>query len=244
MRRPYSLFIFILLTLSGCTGYTIENDGIFYTEVNEAQGSVKRHLKEADFKTFAVLENEDYGKDKKLVFYKGNRIKGADPATFSFIADLYAKDKYRAYYAGDSIELSTSSGFRIIDSYYSADDKDIFYTTKPLHVCNAKNFKIFENKEKQNLYERWATDGCYYYFTNFKIPSENYKDVQILKESAGFAKDKNYVYMLNRKLNFNEEGEKIIDTIDAATFTVTNYLDCKDKFGCINPYLGREECNR
>ena len=79
---------------------------------------------------------------------------------------------------------------------------------------------------------------------NFKIPSDDYKNLFLFKGSAGIAKDKKWVYMMDRKINFDEEGNKILDTVDAATFTVTNYLECKDKYGCINVYHGREDCNK
>jgi hypothetical protein len=244
MKRLYYISIFILSIATGCTGYVVENDGVYYKDWNEARGSGKRLLKDLDPQTFEVLENDDYGKDKRFVYYQGNPINGADPITFKFVGDLYAIDKYRAYYAGDSIQSSSSNGFKIIDSYYSSDYKDIYYTTKPLHVCTPRDFKIFPNTNNESEYQRWATDGCYYYFMNFKIPSEDYKNVFLFKESAGFAKDKKWVYMMDRKINFDEEGNKILDTVDIATFTVTNYINCKDKFGCINPYHGREECDK
>lgn len=38
------------------------------------------------------------------------------------------------------------------------------------------------------------------------------------------------------------EGEKVVDTIDAASFEVTGLLRSRDKWGCFNPYYGREQC--
>lgn len=242
MIKYLQTLIWLTIFLTGCTGYNIEREGVYYKDWNEARGSAQTLLKDADPETFEILNNDDYGKDENLVFYQGTIIKGADPATFEFIDDLYAKDKFRAYYAGDSIESSSSKGFRIIDSYYSADDVDIFYTTKPLQVCKTKDFKIFDNKDKMNQSQRWETDGCYYYYMNFKIPSDDYKNVYLFKESAGFAKDKRWVYMGDRKINYNDDGKKIIDTVDVETFTVTNYIECRDKFGCINAFHGREKC--
>lgn len=237
------LFIILISIIFGaCNGYLVENGKVYYKSSNEAQGIVKRHLKNADASTFEILQNDDYARDKNFVFYQGNRVEGADPSTFEYVADLYAKDKNRAYYAGDSIESSSSKGFKIIDSYYSADNTDVYYTTKPLKVCSVSNFKIFENDNNRSKYQRWSTDGCFYYFMNFKIPSNDYINVQYLKETAGFAKDKMWVYFLDRKINYNDSGKQIIDTVDVASFTVTDYIDCKDKYGCINVFHGREEC--
>ena len=242
IKNAFLYSILLALALTSCTGYVIEDNKVFYKSANEARGIVKRYLKSADASTFKILNNSEYAKDKSFVFYHGNLIGGADPETFEFIGDLYAKDKNRAYYSGDSIESSSSFGFRIIDSYYSADNKNIFYTTKPLNVCSVTQFKIFENSRNEAEYQRWATDGCFYYFMNFKIPSDDYKNVTYFKGSAGIAKDKRWVYMMDRIINFNDSGVKIIDTVDVATFTVSNYMDCRDKFGCINVYHGRGEC--
>lgn len=246
MKDKFQLIfcIFFIVAIISCNKYEVQKDGVYYKNWNEARGSATTLLSGADPNTFEILSNEDYGKDKNVVYYQGVSIPGADAQSFEFITDLYSKDKHRAYYSGDSIEGSSSKGFRVIDSYYSSDYKDIFHTTNPLHVCNIKNFKIFENQNSENIYQRWSTDGCNYYFQHYKVPSSDYKNVSIFRESAGFAKDKQWVYLEGRKLNYNEEGILIIDTIDALSFMVTNYIDCKDTFGCINPYFGRKECDK
>ena len=231
--------LFTLLT--GCTGYVVEDDGVCYTYVDHNLKRVKKLLAGADPKTFEVLDNDDYGKDVNLVFYEGQQVLGADAGSFEFVGDLYAKDKFRAFYAGDSITSSNSHGFRIIDSYYSSDHKDAYCVTEPLHLCSPANFELIPLASGESGFGRWATDGCWYYFRHFKIPSEDYAKVELVRGSAGFAKDKNWVYHLDRKINFRDSVQ-ILDTVDAATFRVTNYIDCKDKFGRINPYHGREPC--
>lgn len=97
-------------------------------------------------------------------------------------------------------------------------------------------------KLKRTRFERWSTDGCFYYFNNFKIPSNDYENIKFFIGSAGFAKDKRWVYYRDRKINYNGKGERIIDTVDVETFNVTNYLDCSDKFGCLNHVHGRKNC--
>ncbi|MNY13719.1 hypothetical protein D3C86_1468690 [compost metagenome] len=237
------LILILILSLNSCNQYSVENDAVYYKSWNEGTGSHKNQLVGANQKTFEILEYESYAKDDKLVFYDGQLIKGADALTFVAIGDFYAKDKNKGYYAGDSIENSKGKSFKVIDSYYSTDGYDIFYTTKALHVCSAKNFKFVYKDNSEDEWQRWTTDGCYYYFKELKIPSHDYKNVTLFKGSAGFAKDKQWIYYRNRKLNYNDTGKKILDTVDLKTFTVKNYLDCQDKFGCINPYHGREKCN-
>ena len=227
--------------LTGCADYVVEDEGVYYNYLDHNLKMVKRPLVGADPKTFEVLDNDDYGKDVNLVFFEGQQVLGADASSFEFVGDLYAKDKFRAFYAGDSIASSSSQGFRIIDSYYSADHKDAYCVTEPLHVCSPANFKLIALANGENDFGRWATDGCWYYYRHFKIPSDDHAHIELIRGSAGFAKDRNWVYFLDHRINFMDSVQ-ILDTVDAATFTVTNYLDCKDKFGCINPYHGREPC--
>lgn len=242
MKLQIYLLLIFLLTFTSCAEYIVEEDGVYYKDWNEARGSAQRLLEAADPETFEVLEHDAYAKDKELVFYQGRRIEGAHAPSFESVADFYARDKYRGYYAGDSIEASRGKGFKIINSYYSTDGQDVFYKTKPLKVCSAKNFEFVFDDENENDWERWTTDGCFYYISNFKVPSNDYKSIVLYKDSGGFAKDSRYVYFRSRKINFNDEGQKILDTVDVASFTVTGYFEPKDKFGCINPYHGRKEC--
>lgn len=243
MKRYYGyclLPLFVML-LAGCTDYAVEKDGVYYKFWNEGQGRGRWRI-DADPETFESI-GDGYGKDRQSVFYKGNPVPGADPATFTRMDGLYSKDRYRGYYAGDSIAGSRGADLRVIDSYYSTDGLDIFYETSPLHVCNTEHFRIFDNKGKESEYQRWSTDGCHYFFMNFKIPSDDYAHVELFRESAGFAKDRRQVYFMDRKLNVDYDGSTILDTVDVATFTVTDYIECRDRFGCINPYQGRKSCD-
>lgn len=240
-KRFKKLFFLGTTLLVSCTGYNVEKDGVYYKRFDEASGPSQGLIKDADPESFVILDYE-YGKDHRQVFYQGQTIPGADPSTFKPLTRLYAIDKFRGYYAGDSIANSTSKDFTIIDEYYSKDKTNVFHTTKPLNVCSVDNFHIYSNKIEEDLSDRWATDGCFYYFDNFKIPSTDYENIKFYAGSAGFAKDKNWVYFRDRKINYNEDGLRIIDTVDVETFTVKNYMDCRDKFGCINVYHGRKNC--
>ncbi|QNF31214.1 DKNYY domain-containing protein (plasmid) [Adhaeribacter swui] len=240
MVKKNCFLLFTTLLISCSSGY--ENDGkiVSYKYWNEGTGSHKFSL-EADPKSFTVLKHDRYAKDKKYVFFDGQIIPNADPATFESLDEFYARDKFRGYYDKDSIISSKGTTFKVIDSYYSTDGHDIFYTTYPLKVCSVENFRVVY---EQNNWERWTTDGCYYFFKHYKIPSKDYNNVSFFKGSAGLAKDRRWVYFLDRKLNYNDEGKQILDTVDVSSFEVTDYIECKDKFGCINVFQGREECEK
>jgi hypothetical protein len=203
MIKRHNAFILLqAIVLASCTGYNIERDGVYYKRFDEASGPSKGLIEDADPESFVILEYE-YGKDKEHVFYQGRIIPGADPSSFKPLTRLYSNDKFRGYYCGDSIAFSTANGFVIIDDYYSKDKHDVFYTTKSLHVCSIDNFFIYPNKIEEDDLERWSTDGCFYYFKNFKVPSTDYNNIKFFMGSAGFAKDKQWVYYLDRKINYN-----------------------------------------
>lgn len=237
----YLLAIFALL-LTGCTGYEVKDDGVYYKSWNEGNGSSSMLMEDADANTFETLSDHIYGKDKNAVFYRGQKIPGADPNTFKLLEELYAVDKSRAYYAGDSIATSGSEGFEIIDAYYSKDRKNVYYETNPLNVCSVGNFRFVYTDKSEDSWERWTTDGCHYFMKNYKIPSDEYGNIKLFKGSAGIATDSRYVYFLDRNMYYDEDGKRVLDTIDLATFQVSNYIDCKDKYGCINVFHGREDC--
>jgi len=242
MKLLFSLLsLFLIVLIESCNHY--ENDGstVYYKSWNEGTGSSKKELTGVDAEKFHVLTYDRYAKDDHIVFFDGNLIKGADAKTFEAIGEIYGRDKYRGYYAGDSIRSSNGPTFKIIDSYYSTDSKDIFYRTNPLKVVSVKKFKFVFDSDKSD-YQRWATDGQFYYFMDCKIPSDDYNHVILYKNSGGIAKDRKWAYYLDRKLNYNDSGKRMIDTIDITTFKVTGYLDCRDKYGCINIYHGRENC--
>ena len=233
------IITFLLILITGCVKYDVRNDGVYYIKWDEARGRSERLIKDADQKTFELLNNDDYGKDKTYVFFKGSKIDGADPKSFKHIKGGYATDKERAYYFRDSISSASPKGFKILDGYFSRDHKNVFYCTKPLNVKSMSNFKFLT---KNNLNKRWSTDGYFYWFNNYKIPSEDYENIVLLDNDAGFSKDSKNVYYLNRNIKFNDDGERILDTLDLKTFEITGFIKCRDKFGCINIFGGRKKC--
>jgi hypothetical protein len=110
----------------------------------------------------------------------------------------------------------------------------------PLHVCSARDFKYVYTDD--NGWARWTTDGCFYYYMNFKVPSDDFRHMTVYKNSGGLAKDRKWVYFLDHRINYNDSGRWVIDTVDVTSFVVTGFLECRDKYGCINPYHGREHC--
>jgi hypothetical protein len=233
------LALIIILTLASCsTGYEIDGDVVYYNHWNEGSGQHRNKIN-ADAKTFKIFEFDAYAKDNKKVFYQGEEIIGADASTFKALDEFYAKDKNFGWYGKDTIKTSEGKSFKIINSYYSTDGLDVFYVTEPLKMVSPKEFKFVNGDDDD---ECWTTDGRYYYYENYKIPSEDYKNFIFFPKSGGLSKDKRWVYFQDHKLNYNIEGKKVVDTIDAASFEVTGYIECRDKYGCFNVFHGRDKC--
>ena len=248
-----SILIILFVSLAGYIVYRIKDLERRY-DIGKNQvyykgwsGYFNRVLEGADPNSFEVLKNKFYGKDKNLVFFRGDKIPGADASSFISVDDLYAKDKSRGYYNGSPIESSHGASFTVIDNDYSTDGIDIFYGSIPLRVCSKKNFKfIYPTPDDGDYHYRlypWATDGCYYYFKNYKIPSDDYQNVQVFKGTNGVAKDKLWIYYQDHRINYNQKGEKLFD-VDVASFTYHDpFVDGgQDKYGCIDGKEGRVKC--
>jgi hypothetical protein len=242
--KPVQIVLGLILVVftAACNNYEKNGDTVYYNAWNEGTGSSKHELDGVDADKFHVLKYDSYAKDDRLVFYKGKPIPGADAKTFEALGDYYAHDKFRGYYAGDSIKSSRGLTFRIINDYYTTDGNDIFFMTDPLKVKSAKNFRfVFDSGEDE--WERWTTDGKYYFIKEFKVPSEDYTHMTLYKNSGGISKDSKWVYYFDRKINYDDSGKRVLDTLDLLSFKVTGYLKCGDKFGCINVYHGRSNCD-
>jgi len=124
--------------------------------------------------------------------------------------------------------------------YFSKDYKDVYYRTEPLNVESINDFKFLT---KNNLNKRWSTDGHFYWFNNYKVPSLDYDNIVLLDKDAGFSKDSENIYYLSRNIMFNEDGKRILDILDIETFEIIDFINCRDKFGCINIFHGRENCD-
>jgi hypothetical protein len=238
------LAIVIIFSLFSCSSeYEKRNDKVYFRVWSFGQGGWNDKVVEnADLKSFSEIKSDEnlYGKDESNVYYENEIIPGADPNTFKHLKEGFAIDKNRAYYYNDSIANSSQKKFEIIDGYYSKDWKNVFYTDKSLNVCSVNDFS-FVYKDEESFLGRWSTDGCYYYFNNYKVPSNDYKNIELFKGSDGISKDSEFVFNKDQKyispyermVYTKEKGIIAKDTIDIKTFTVEQYI-CKDKFGRIN----------
>ena len=231
----FGLLSFVFLSCS--TGYENDGDAVYYEYWNEGSGQVSKKIN-ANPKTFQKLQFYTYAKDNESVFYQGYKIVGADAKTFEALGEFYAKDKNFGWYKNDTIKTSEGKTFKVVNSYYSTDGHDYYYTTEPLKMVNLKDFKFVFGEGNS---ECWTTDGKFYYYQNYKVPTEDYENLKIYPESGGISNDRNWAYFLDHKLNYDMYGKWVVDTIDIATFKVTGFIECSDKYGSFNVYHGRDK---
>lgn len=235
MRYKASVLI-LLVVFTNCDRQVKNSAYLYYDGWKEGKPlSYYGEKPEIDTSTFRVFAFEAYAKDKNSVYHLGNKIEGADAYTFEAIGTHFARDKNVGYFGSIPIKASCGNSFVQINQTITTDGYEVFYLADPLNVTARKNFQIVSEEGE----DCWSSDGKYYYFNNYKVPSEDFKNLIFFKGRKGVAKDKNWVYFRNRKINFDAKGRKIIDTIDAGSFKMLNDKQGKDKFGDIDIFKGR-----
>jgi len=228
----------VILLFTACNNYHTRGDEVYYAYEEELTGRRTRLVEGADPQTFRELKGNSYGKDRRRAFFQGITIAGADAASFESLGDFYARDKYRGYYENTPVKTAAGRNFRVIATNYTTDGRDVFFRDEPLHVASVKNFR-FVYRSGEEEWDRWATDGVSYFCQDRKIPSDDYRHVVLYPNSGGIARDSRWAYYLNHKLNYDDQGRKVIDTIDIPSFRVLYRLGCRDKYGAFEAGLGR-----
>lgn len=126
MKNVVFYMLFLSVTAFSCRGiinpadpYIKLNKKIYYKNI----GNTFFELYNVDIATFKTIsittsscEDNDYGRDKNSVYYKENRIVGANPESFEVLGQGYYKDERYIYFHGKVLEDSDSQkSIEIID---------------------------------------------------------------------------------------------------------------------------------
>lgn len=229
MRQLYThqinlIFIVIsaLLTFTSCTvGYKNDGKEVTWHTWNEGSWHNSRKV-DADPKTFEELD-DDYGRDKKHAFYKGNIIKGADGSSFRAIGNWYAADKAHVYLEGELVDKADPTTFKVHSYRLTEDEKDFYWDGKALNVRDKSTFEILKYSSGEN--SSWGKDKYNgYYLNGTVIPNIDYPtfhpiDANRPVQSGCYAADKHRVFFM---------GEEIPGA-DPATFRVVDFYIGQDK---------------
>ncbi|MBP9479510.1 MAG: DKNYY domain-containing protein [Sebaldella sp.] len=118
MKNSILLFFLISFSLFPCrtiinpkNPYVIKNNKVYYKDVeNEEMLLNNANSKEFENISYSkeTCEYRDYGKDKRNVYFKNIKIKGADSKSFTVLKQGYYKDKRYIYFKGKRLEGSDS----------------------------------------------------------------------------------------------------------------------------------------
>ena len=180
--RKNLLKILTLLILSGSiinAGYIKEKNTIYFTD-ETTEPEKKEIVKNVDFKTFKIFEeDDDFARDKNNIYYKNKKVENVDVNSFQVEDFYFAKDKNNTFYISND-GLMKIKGFRPEGSYaivqlfvpallinkygiYMAEyenDEIVAKSIKPKEmdmdtlevVATEESFAVFYLKDKNNVY--------------------------------------------------------------------------------------------
>ncbi len=183
--RKNLLKILILLILSGSiinAGYIREKNTIYFTD-ETTEPEKKEIVKNVDFRTFKIFEeNDDFARDKNNIYYKNKKVENVDVNSFQVEGFYFAKDKNNTFYISND-GLMKIKGFRPEGSYA------IVQLFVPALLIN-----------KYGIYmAKYETDGIV--AKSIKPEEMDMDTLEVLASEESFAvfylKDKNNVYFIN-----------------------------------------------
>lgn len=180
--RKNLLKILTLLILSGSiinAGYIKEKNTIYFTD-ETTEPEKKKIVKNVDFRTFKIFEeDDDFARDKNNIYYKNKKVENVDVNSFQVEDFYFAKDKNNTFYISND-GLMKIKGFRPEGSYaivqlfvpallinkygiYMAkyeNDEIVAKSIKPKEmdmdtlevVATEESFAVFYLKDKNNVY--------------------------------------------------------------------------------------------
>lgn len=117
--RKNLLKILILLILSGSiinAGYIKEKNTIYFTD-ETTEPEKKEIVKNVDFRTFKIFEeDDDFARDKNNIYYKNKKVENVDVNSFQVEDFYFAKDKNNTFYISND-GLMKIKDFRPEGSY-------------------------------------------------------------------------------------------------------------------------------
>ena len=215
--------LWVLISLASCTvGYKNDGKEVTWHTWNEGSGHNSQRV-DADPKTFEKL-NDDYGRDKKHAFYKGDIINGADGSSFHVLDKSYAVDKTHVYVSGELIEKANPVTFKVHSFYLAEDADDFYWDGKALNVRDKSTFKILGSPDSWETL--WAKDKYNgYYLAGGVIAGIDYETFHPIEaknpiQSGSYAADKHKVFFMDKE----------VSGADPATFKEVDFYIGQDRY--------------
>ncbi len=132
--KPFTYLALFAMFFSSCqAGYQKEGGAWAWVSYDESVGKRVNYLEQVDNRSFEVLRDKRYARDKYRVFYNGMIVNGADPASFEVIhKDGYAKDKRRVFLECYPLIDADPDTFEYLEFPYSRDKAHVYCGILPL----------------------------------------------------------------------------------------------------------------
>ncbi|MBP9210808.1 MAG: DKNYY domain-containing protein [Saprospiraceae bacterium] len=137
-------------------------DDRHYYYIAQDPSEYKINVIDCDYGSCEIMDNS-YSKDHRKVFYRGDLMKDADPATFQLINAPYSKDHQHIFFEKLAIAKADPLTFELFpeneassgDTYYAKDKDHIFVNDVIFSGADASSFKILDEKyclDKNGVY--------------------------------------------------------------------------------------------
>ncbi|MFZ2303321.1 MAG: DKNYY domain-containing protein [Minisyncoccia bacterium] len=207
--------------LSG--GYVITGNQVILgtTTINNANANTF-HILDSEIKNSSTSNRGPctgscfYAADKDAVYYKTQKIAGADPKTFDLIGygllhglgkdpgdaqPVYGRDSRHVYYLGEEVVGADPKTFTPIISggyyyEYGKDDFAVYWKSKRIEYADPKTFRPLGG---QQPYEgcgtgRYGVDATSAYYQNMRIEGADVKTFKVLSGDGSYAEDAQNFY--------------------------------------------------
>ena len=237
MREIFTL-LFLLVSL--CTypivyispSYFQEN-GRWYWGINDEYIDEREEVTGAHTRTFRLVCNSTnpyacfrtpFAKDRRFVYFQGQRIEGANPQTWEVIMimdrSLYSRDDRNVFFRGKKVKGADRDTFEDISSgrhwlfgrhsTFGRDKNHIFFRDKPLIGSCANDFRILDIYVVSN-------NKVFFQNRNLDADAQSFQILEhIGHEWFGveytIARDKNHIFIDSQKLTaLDVETFEIVD---------------------------------
>ncbi len=140
-----------------------------------------------------IEENGDYIKDKKRVFYEGELVPDADPATFEILEGNFQRDKDHLFYGPQKLDIDPKTAIHIGEPYIIGQSK-VYFNHTTIEGADVNSFEILDYgfaKDKNHVY--W-----------YRKPQEGIDPASFEVKGYSYSQDKDNIYTI-------ENGELVIE---------------------------------
>src|SRR3989344_3280253 len=147
-------------------GYYFENGTLSFFLNERAQATVDN----PDLGTFTCYESSDtdwsrFASDKNKVYFEGETIRSADPATFALLTGNYSKDRDSVFYATTTLDGADPSTFNVhASTRYGMDANAAFFFGKKILGADPASFVLINNDSRPYEYRDYAKDSTHVYY--------------------------------------------------------------------------------